>query len=505
MAENKINIIIEAIDRTTATVKAINGSIARIAAPARATRRALSGLVAQSGFKKIAKATDDVMRSFRGIATSSLIATGAIGGMFYALKRVSNSGEEAIKAAQRFGTTIPEWQRLAYAAFQADISTDDLGQSLGALNKNAIAAATGNQKSAIWFSRAGISVKDQNGHVKTSVQLLAELSDVFEKMPDGPKKLALANALLKDSQGKMVPLLNGGSKALRAWGDEAERKGLVDEKADRAGDAFNTGLKGLQASVKGVSNSIGGALFPALTGAIGHLTKWIDENRVLIAQIAGNFGPVVAAVAGLIAGKLVWSVYMLVKSIKTLGLVTAVTPFGLFMIAIAGIVALIYVFRKQLSPLGAAIADVFSSFGGLFGGLFSTLQELWTLIGPVLMPVIKALAGLIVGTLSVAFQALLFPLRVVIETLTFGIGLVTKLIKGVNSLTGSGALKFNQALMGVGPPAASAIGAGGGAIGGSRQFGGKMVVELRGTPARVAKMEASDGLELEFDSGLLGY
>lgn len=475
MAEQKkISIIVEAVNRVTATVKAINGSIATIAAPARAINRSLGGLLTQTGYKRVSKAVDGVGRSFRSLAATGAIVTGAAAGMFYALTRVTNAGESAAKAAQSFGTTIPEWQKLAYAAEIGDVSVDDLGQSLGMLNKNAIAAATGNQKSALWFRRAGISVKDQNGHVKSSTQLMSELADVFASMPDGPKKLALANGLLKDSQGKLIPFLNGGSKGLREAGAEAEAYGLVSEKLARDSATFNDELKKTRGAATGVGNAIASALLPAINAVMPEIRAWIVSNRELVAatakdlfeglkdvgaviwqvlravnavvQVFGGWKTVIYAVAGFIAAKMVFAVLALAKSFFLLGAAILTTPIGWIAAGVAGLVAGAYLLIKHWTKVKTFFLDLIDTVFAPFAGLLEKIS--------VLSP--KA-----VGELGA---------------------------------------KYIQKLTGVGPPAPSAIAAGGGSLGSSQKIGGTLNIKWDG-PGRVTKMESFGGLGLDVDSG----
>ncbi len=490
MSENKISIVIHAIDRATAPIKAINATIARMAAPARATSRALSGLVTQTGFRKVSKAASDVGKSFdkmmisvRSVAAVGAVAIGALGGMFYALGRFSAGGDDAVKASQRFGTTIEEWQNLSYAAELADVSAEDLGQSLGQLNKRAVAAATGNQEMATWFQRAGISVKDQNGHVKSSATLLGELADRFAAMPDGPKKLALANGLLEDSQGKLIPFLNGGSKALREAADEAVAMGLVDKQLAIDKAKLNDELKKTRAGIRGVGDTIGAAFLPSLNEMLPGLRKWIGSNRELIrsratewakglsealpdiasglgfvggailwviqqvnkiVQVFGGWGTVIAALGGLMAGKLIWSILMFAKSIKTLGLVMTVTPFGLFMIACAALAGIAFLVIKNWDKVSAW----FSNFiDGVLGPVHDMMESIQNLVSKFRAPTITSPP-----------------------------------VKGISEAMAG--RQGNQR---------------------SNQFGGKIQFEMVGAPVRVKKLESSDGLELEFDSGLLGY
>lgn len=490
----KFSITVEAIDKTTATLRAINMAVARTVRPARAASLALSGHTINFGMKRVGVAASEVGQRFNNLASSArsvgragLYAVGALGGVFYMLKKSADSGDEAVKAAQRFGTTVPEWQKLAYAAKLADVSNEDLGTSLKKVGNNAVAAATGNQEAATWFRRAGITVRDQNGHMKTSTQLVSELADKFQQMPDGLKKTALATGLMGKSGEKLIPLLNGGAKGLREAGDEAERKGLADDEAAHSGDRFNDSLKRLMGSVEGTRNAIAGPFMDAITEIIKPFEKWLDLNRapmkaeakkwaaglsqalpglgsgllfvgrILLwvlklvnsaVQMFGGWGTVVAALSGLIAGKLIWSVLMLTRSIATLGLVTAVTPLGLFMIAIAAVAGAAYLLYENWEAVKQSFSDLADFFS------------------------------------------------------------VTKALEKINNLlpksfTENGT-KMSQALTGqIGPAVPSAIGPGGGSRS-QTQIGGvlKIDIDSQGRP-RVTKAESSGGLDLDVETGYM--
>lgn len=412
MSQNKITIIVQAVDRTTGVVKRLNERLGRIAAPGRALGKSFDALFEEGRAKRFGKALEEVgkrwdktTRSVGAIAAVGAVATGALGGMYLALKRVTDGNENALKASQRFGTTITDWQKLSYAAEMADVSSDDLGNSLGSLNKRAIAAATGNMESAQWFRRAGIQIKDHNGKVKTSTQLLSELADLFQKMPDGPKKLALANGLLKDSEGKMIPFLNGGSAAMREAGKEAEALGLTNEQLARDSATFNDESKKVSFAMRGVGNAIAAAVLPAMNELLPKLGKWISANRGVVATKAqafvkafsenlpqlidgltavvkvvgtvasavntvvqwfGGWGTVVGAVAGIMAGKMIWSVVMLTKAIATLGAVTALTPFGIFISAAAALGGVGYLVWKHWAPIKQFFVDLWDGIVGAF-------------------------------------------------------------------------------------------------------------------------------------------
>lgn len=433
MAESKkkVSIVVEAIDKVSAPVRVINSAIARIVAPARGASRAMQGLMAESGLKRVAVAAGNVGKQFGGVksAIGSIvsvagIATAALGGLFYALKRNADAGDEAVKAAQRFGLSIEDWQRLSYAADLAKVSTEELGGSLKYINKNAVAAATGNQKMALWFWRAGVNVKDMNGKMKPSRKLLEELADKFASMPDGAKKTALAVGLLGDSGERMIPFLNGGAKAMRAAGKEAEALGLVDAKLAQQQEEFNNNLTRLGRVSQGVFNAIASAVLPVINELVPSLVEWIKANRELIGtkmkefmagfkeslpaivnglkstfnaivtvasavnsvvQFFGGWKTVLYAVAAFMASTLVLAIGAATLAVFSLGAAILTTPIGWIAAGIAALAAGAYLIIKHWQPIkdffGDLIKNTFAPVLWIIEKIVGLLPQTWRAAG----------------------------------------------------------------------------------------------------------------------------
>lgn len=513
MAETKFTLVIQAIDNATSVVRSLNGAIARTVAPARAASRAMRGLMVESGLKRVTSAAGDVGKSFgkltsavRGIAAAGAVATGALGGLFYALKQDADAGDMAVKSAQRAGTTVTEWQRLAYAADLSDTSSEELAKSLQAVSRNAVAAATGNQKAATWFRRAGINVKDQNGHMKSSVQIFNELSDLFQTMPDGMKKTALAQGLMSEAGANIIPLLNGGSKALREYSDEAERRGLVDEKLAREQEAFNDNQTRLFASMRGISKAISSALVPALNEILPPISEWIVANRELVGgkakefvdglreslpqflaglrdvlaviwgvvkavnavvQFFGGWQTVIYAVAAVLGAKLVLALVGVTQAVVGLGLALLTTPIGWFMAGVALIAGAAYLIVRNWGPIKAW-------FGRLWGGIVDIFDKSVATIGDLVRFLTKTV---------------LYPF---IEMLR----LVNSLLPDSAKQTAVGQ-KLQAGLNWLDQPAQSALGQAA-----TAKVGGVLNVKIDAEGrARVTKAEGSGGFNLDVETG----
>lgn len=225
-----------------------------------------------------------VLRS--AIVPLAAAGTAALVGVGAAVKGTIDAADEMSKAASKFGVPIEELSRLKYAADLSDVSLEGLGTSLGRLSKNMVSAATGAGPMAKAFDAAGISVKNADGSLRSSTDVLGQLADKLSTMPDGAQKTALAIQLLGKSGAEMIPLLNGGSAALAEMGKEAETFGQVFSSATGTNaEAFNDNITRLQGALSSTSAEIAARVLPSLVS----LTDLLVENGPKIAEFAGFF------------------------------------------------------------------------------------------------------------------------------------------------------------------------------------------------------------------------
>lgn len=284
----KLGVLIEAIDRVTAPMRSMMASVRRIAATAEVQRFGAAASGVQSRVRSLIGAIVSLTVT---IAALGIAAGGVAGAALVAMVRKSaDTADAAAKAAQRIGINIEAYQRLGYAADLAGSSQDELALGLTLFNKQAAAAARGNKAAEKNFRSMGISIKDQNGHLKSAEQLFGEVSDRFAALPDGARKSSMAMMLFGRSGANLIPTLNSGSAGLKDAGDEAQRLGLIIGKdAADASENFNDDLSRLDGAVTGVWNSIAAKLLPIITPLVERMTAWISSNRELVATRLGDF------------------------------------------------------------------------------------------------------------------------------------------------------------------------------------------------------------------------
>ena len=182
--------------------------------------------------------------SLSGLAGIGLSATAAAAALVGSVKAAADYGDQLDNMAQRTGVAVEELSRLQYAAKLSDTSTEALAKGVANLSKLMVGAANGGAESGKLFERFGISLRNADGTMRSTTEVLYDLSDVFTAMPDGPEKTALAMDFFGKKLGtELIPLLNQGSAGLRAMCDEAERLGLVlNAEQAKAAAEFNDNL-----------------------------------------------------------------------------------------------------------------------------------------------------------------------------------------------------------------------------------------------------------------------
>jgi len=255
------------------------------------------------------------------------------------VKKGLDTASSLAKLSESSGEAIDQVSKLSYAMTIATGSNDGLAKSLQSLASGIADVATGKITDASSAINAmDLNVRNTDGTLKNSAQLLGEIAAKFSAYKDGASKAALAQALFGVGGESMIPLLNKGSEGIKALGDEAEKFGLVlDGPTKDAVQSINTNLAKLDATKNGLAVTIAGKLAPAFAAITGAMLN-LKTNSNLV-EIASN----------VMAGAM--------KYVATVGL-TVVTVFG----RVTSSIADLFTAAKQLTK-------------GDFGGAWQTITN----------------------------------------------------------------------------------------------------------------------------------
>lgn len=167
--------------------------------------------------------------------------------------------------AEKTGLSVEKLSELRYAGEAVGTPLETLTGSLGRLSKLMAEAASGNKSAAATFSSLGVEVKNADGSLRSSDEVLGDLADRFSKYRDGAGKAAQAQAIFGKSGAEMIPLLNQGRAGIEALRKEAQQLGAIYS-GDMAKDAaaFNDTLGKLKIHAEAAAISIAGPLLKSL-------------------------------------------------------------------------------------------------------------------------------------------------------------------------------------------------------------------------------------------------
>jgi hypothetical protein len=244
----------------------------------------------------------------------------AAGAGFAALAKQSiDAADNFNKMSQKVGVSVESLSSLNVQAKLSDVSIDSLQGALAKLARNAADAASGSKQQAAAFQAMGVSLKDANGNLKSTEDILAAVSAKFATYGDSASKTALAQQLFGKSGAELIPLLNQlGTEGFGKAREEAEKYGAVisGETAAQA-EVFNDNLTKLKLEFDGFTNAI---VERALPGLVKLTSQFVESGSGLNAY-ASSADTAANALKGVVLGMIA------AKEVIT-GLVTVVLGLG---------------------------------------------------------------------------------------------------------------------------------------------------------------------------------
>ena len=188
---------------------------------ARASRRS-DGLAASTN--KVSAGVTKMTKALAVVGAAALAATAAIIAM---TARIAEQADEIGKNSTALGLTTDSYQELTLAMELTGSSMEAGASSFRRLAANALDAQQGLGTAMAVFSQIGVSATTATGQIRSMDDMLADIADAFQDMPDGAEKTARAMDLFGRSGARLIPLLNEGSEGIEAMRQEARDLGLV--------------------------------------------------------------------------------------------------------------------------------------------------------------------------------------------------------------------------------------------------------------------------------------
>ena len=233
-----------------------------------------------------------------GIIASSAAAAKAL---FSAAKETSKYGDEVDKASQKLNLSAENYQKLSYAMEMNGTSIDSVSKGMKTIVSDLGKMSNGVSKANDKYKKLGISLRNSDGTLKNSQQVLLESIDALAKMQDETQRNAMAQEIFGKSAAELTPLLNSGSQGIKELMQEAENYGMVmSDKAVKASADFDDSLTRLQGTMRGLKNRMTGDLLPGISKIMNGISKLIsgqdfekdiEDGIEVISQVIQNSLP----------------------------------------------------------------------------------------------------------------------------------------------------------------------------------------------------------------------
>jgi hypothetical protein len=331
----------------------------------------IDGTQAEAGMRKLDAGVNGLASKLGGLA-DAFLGGALLKGLGSFVHGQIEAGDALVDLSTKLGVGADELQKFQYGAGIMGVSAEGAAQALGFLNKNVGEALGGAKEASQTFAGMGVALKNADGSVRETGDLIPELADAFAAMGSQQERTATAMKIFGKSGAQLLPFLQQGREGVEALNKEFGDLGggLNDDflqAADGAGDAMyrvNFALSGLKSRlVLSVAPAIE-RFATRLSKSIAFLTKLTKETRV--ASLAwGAMG--IAAVASLAKVGVGLSKLLglapagggIFKSLLSLGYL------GLIVLAVGALVLIFEDFYTMITGGQSVIGDLLDSLFGV--------------------------------------------------------------------------------------------------------------------------------------------
>ncbi|WP_295055584.1 hypothetical protein [uncultured Fibrobacter sp.] len=300
MAENRLETIISVTDGFSKNVAAFERKLYDTLKPINNVKTSLEKLGKAFRFKELGQNFDSLKKSstefffnIRNIGQSFGYVKEAFVSVVHLLDNVTAKGDKLAKMSERLGFTVEELQKFEYVADLAGVGSENFVKGIKKLSEMSVEAAGGVKTPAKVFRALGISVKNADGSIKSSQELLLAMADRFAETGvrglSASQKIFAAQQLLGKSGVDMITVLNQGSDAIRTQMDELVSLGLIDKMQAEKSAVYRDEVSKLNRAINHLSISVASDLLGPMTESVKYLTEYLKNNRETLVKAIQPF------------------------------------------------------------------------------------------------------------------------------------------------------------------------------------------------------------------------
>lgn len=252
------------------------------------------------------------------VGAASALAGLTVAGGAYADEILTTSANTHIAAE--------DLQEYAYALNFIDGDLNTLTKTMKKNTQIMDDARGGNAEYAAAYEKLGVSITDANGELRNGQDVYWEVIDALGQIENETERDAMAMTLLGKSGTELNTIIDAGSEAFKAYGEEAQAMGAVmSDEALNALGAFDDKIQTLKAGLGGLKNSAALIALPFLDTMAGEgidilkdFSKGIQEANGDVSKMGDVLGNALSDVLNLIVEQLPQFVDMGVEMIKSI-------------------------------------------------------------------------------------------------------------------------------------------------------------------------------------------
>lgn len=385
-----------------------------------------------SAFKSFGGVLKNVGVAVAGAVTAlGTVATVAGKQIWDMANDVSKAGDEIDKSSQKLGISAENYQTLSYAMERSGASIDDVSKGVKTITKELADAENGVKGAGKQFEALGVSLKNADGSMKSTEDVLLESIDALASMENETQRNALAQQIFGKSASELAPLLNSGADGISDLMQEAKDYGMVmSDEAVTASANFQDSLTRMQGTINGVKSNLIGEFLPSIGMIVDGFSDLVAGNDGATEKISEGVSQLVENISSALP-----DVIEIISTIATSVLESAPT---IIQSLATGIIEAI----PQLVPV---VADIISE---LTTTLISMLPEIISAGIDILLALIQgitneipALISMLPTIIATIVQTLISKLPDIINT---GVKLLQALISGIGQMISQVASKAGE-------------------------------------------------------------
>lgn len=309
-------------------------------------------------------------QAFQPISTAATTALTGLAGL--AMKAVSTA-DDLNSLSKQTGFTTDEIQKMKYAADLVDVSFEDIEGALKKLKPK----ITENNKA---LADLGVSTKNADGSTRNATDVFYDAIEALSKIPNETERDQKAMELFGKSADSLAGIIDDGGAAMKAYGEEAERMGLImgQDTVDNLNKVNDT-IDKLKAQGGGALAKLGATIATVLgpsiekvlglvskaTDAIAKLTPEQAETILKVLAVTAAIGPLLKTGGKLISGigKVLKLAPKISSAIKAVNAVLAANPYVLIISAVIALAVIIY---KNWDKIKAWTKEMVEKVKGFF-------------------------------------------------------------------------------------------------------------------------------------------